>query len=734
MGRDIQSLVLYGARQTLSLAFFGMLARILLGVVLGMIAGWNRGSWLDRFITGAVGVWAAFPVTLFAMLLIQGIGIQQGMWVFIVAISVVGWGEVAQIVRGQVISLKPQPYIESARSVGARPIQILGRHIVPNLMNSLIVLGVLETGGILMLLAELGYLNIFLGGGFQAIIADTGQSSTVVAFSDVPEWAALIANVRNWWRSYPWMALYPGAAFFISIISFNILGEGLRRFLDQSQANLSRLFNRYTFSAGVVVVLGLSLFLQASTPMGEYRPEGLKFDTQRVMQDIEVLSSLEYQGRETGTPGAELAAQYIAKRMEENGLLPSGEKQTYFQALVRPRRHLMSTPSLAIINGRGEVSEAFAYRQDFGEYAGVNLSGEAEATVLGVAFGPLVNENGARDPFELLDTEARDHILIVRGEDYQKAKGVPVTGLLIVADDNFSVDYKDLYSSEPATTGRTRTVPTMVISPGLAEKLLSTAGSSLAALEQTASALKVNQSAFTDPGATVRMEIDAQFYEDISNENYINVIGGIPGEGYLSGLQNQVIIVSAYYDGLGMGPEGRFYPGANDNASGVAMMLELGRLMKASAYKPEKSMLFVAWAGGERKEGLSVVNVMNARPGANKLQVEVVYELSGVGAGTGNAVALGEESSYRLVQLFQKAAGKYNVPTTTRGRSPHYGREAGPGFGDRSALTLSVSMDGSDALAHTPEDTPAIIDPDKLQEVGRSSLLTLLVLSRETTY
>ena len=82
-------------------------------------------------------------------------------------------------------------------------------------------------GGILMLLAELGYLNIFLGGGFQAIIADTGRSSTVAYFSDVPEWAALIANVRDWWRSYPWMALYPGAAFFLSIMAFNILGEGL---------------------------------------------------------------------------------------------------------------------------------------------------------------------------------------------------------------------------------------------------------------------------------------------------------------------------------------------------------------------------------------------------------------------------------------------------------------------------------------------------------------------------
>jgi len=248
MGRDIQSLVYYGARQTLSLALFGMLARVLLGVLLGTLAGWQRGGQLDRLISGAIGVWAAFPVTLFAILLIQGFGIQQGMWVFVLTISVVGWGEVAQIVRSQVISIKLQPYIESARSVGARSYQILIRHVLPNLINTLIVMAALEMGGVMMLLAELGYLNIFMGGGFRAMIGESGNMVPIIVhFSDVPEWAALIANVRGWWRSYPWMVLYPGVAFFISTMAFNILGEGLHRFLDEIQMNFHRLLNRYTF-------------------------------------------------------------------------------------------------------------------------------------------------------------------------------------------------------------------------------------------------------------------------------------------------------------------------------------------------------------------------------------------------------------------------------------------------------------------------------------------------------
>jgi len=164
------------------------------------------------------------------------------------------------------------------------------------------------------------------------------------------------------------------------------------------------------------------------------------------------------------------------------------------------------------------------------------------------------------------------------------------------------------------------------------------------------------------------------------------------------------------------------------------MLFELARLLKESSYKPEKTIIFVAWAGGERNEGLSVVNVMNARPGGNQLTATEVIELSGVGYGSGEGIALGEDSSYRLVQLFEKVAGKYNISTTTRGRGPHYGREARPGFGERKALTLSLSWDGANALAHTPADTIEMIDPQKLYDIGRTTLLTLLFLSRETDY
>jgi hypothetical protein len=125
---------------------------------------------------------------------------------------------------------------------------------------------------------------------------------------------------------------------------------------------------------------------------------------------------------------------------------------------------------------------------------------------------------------------------------------------------------------------------------------------------------------------------------------------------------------------------------------------------------------------------------MNVSAYFRALSVETVIELSGVGAGTGDGIVLGEGSSYRLIQLFEEAANWLGPSTTTRGRGPHHGMYSELGYGGRSALTVYVSWDGSDHTAHTPEDTFETIDPDKLELVGRTTLLALTVLSREMDY
>jgi len=439
------------------------------------------------------------------------------------------------------------------------------------------------------------------------------------------------------------------------------------------------------------------------------------------------------QGRETGLPGADLAAIYIARRMEEIGIAPAGGHQSYLQRLLQPRMHLWEAPTLALIDDGGNSQRQFGYKQDFTEYAQLTEStGSAQGKIMGVAYGPVRDPASGNGQFGLANSAAVDHVIIVRLADLPKVLAGSVKGILAVVDDPSQLQRRDVYPYAPPRGGDGR--PYFLVSSKTADALLATAGSSLAELDAARASLEPGLIKLTPEGTSVDMELPSHRAENYQDEAYQNVIGVIPGQGHFVGTEEQVIIVSAYYDGVGTDPLGTIYPGANDNASGVAMMLELARLLKASPYQPDKTVLFVAWAGGERQQGLNVVDILNARPGASDFTVESVLELSGVGHGSGNGVAIGDESSYRLVKLFQGAAGEIGTSTTTRGRGPHYGLPAPTILGGREAMTLSLSWDGSDDTAHTPEDTVATIDPMKLRRLGRPAYLTLLVLCRETDF
>jgi hypothetical protein len=606
------------------------------------------------------------------------------------------------------------------------------------MLNALIVLGGLEMGAVLMLLAELGFLNVFLGGGYRVMIAETGSMQPVIAyFSDVPEWGAMLANIRDWWRSYPWMAWYPGIAFFLAILVLNLWGEGLRRFLNDSRINVSRVLNRYTLLAAAVAVAALVWMLRSSTPLVVYQTQAREFDGQRALADIETLASAEYAGRETGTPGAEAAARHIADRMEEIGLFPAGEKNTFIQAMVSPRIHLAGTPALTVSDAAGQAGESFTYRQDFVESVGFYRQ-NAEGVLVGVATGPDPENVKGGDPYEISRLDLSEKILLLPEVSEKRINVGRAAGALIVSDDPARYQRKQLFTS--AALLDRPTGPVMYITSQTADRLLASTGGSLAELRRLQEQLEPGKFALTNEGARLRLDLPTRADDD-PKEKYYHVIGFIPGsgssmesQGGTGSLDSQVIMVSAYYDGLGTAPDGTLYPGANDNASGVAAMLELARLLVESPYEPKKTVVFVAWAGGERDEGLSVKNVMNAKVGFNYLTVESVLELSGVGEGDGNEIALGEGSSYRLVRLFQKAASRLGIPTTTRGRGPHYGMPAPGGFGGRDAMTLYLSWDGSDRTAHTAQDTSAAIDPKKLEQVGKATSLALSVISREVQY
>jgi Zn-dependent M28 family amino/carboxypeptidase len=211
-----------------------------------------------------------------------------------------------------------------------------------------------------------------------------------------------------------------------------------------------------------------------------------------------------------------------------------------------------------------------------------------------------------------------------------------------------------------------------------------------------------------------------------------NVIGFLPGVDVA--LDEEAIIVMAHYDGLGRAPGGTLYPGANDNASGVAMMLEIARMWQEQDFRPKRTVIFVAWAGAERRLRADVDRFLRAKTGfIGAYRVAAVVELIGVGAGEEEKILLDRSTSDRLTELFQKAAKRLKVEATTRGTGIHDDYSLYP-YPDGDLAQITLTWEGSGVHAHTPADTVENIDLEKLSKMGQTAALGLMVFARETNY
>lgn len=209
-GRDMLSRVLHGGRASLGIALVAAAVSVLIGLAFGTVAGFFGGK-LDMAIVALVDLLLSFP----SLLLAVGITVvlPPGPLSVVLALALVGWGGFARLVRGVVLSLREQAYVEAARSIGCSPARILLRHILPNCGALIIVVTSIRIGGFIMSEAALS----FLGLGIQP---------------PTPTWGSMISLNRAYILSAPWMVMFPGLALFVTVMAFNILGDFLRDYLD----------------------------------------------------------------------------------------------------------------------------------------------------------------------------------------------------------------------------------------------------------------------------------------------------------------------------------------------------------------------------------------------------------------------------------------------------------------------------------------------------------------------
>ena len=211
LGRDVFSRLLYGARVSLTVGFAAITVGGTIGIVAGLLSGYF-GGWLDDLIMRLGDIQLAFPFILLAIMFLVVLG--SGVWNLILVLGVGQWVTYARIVRADTLSLREKEFVEAARAMGDSTLSIIFRTILPNILAPLTVIASFNVASVILSEAALS----FLGLGVPP---------------DVPTWGSMLAESRdtlvaNKW----WLAVFPGVAIMLTVLSFNILGDWLRDFLD----------------------------------------------------------------------------------------------------------------------------------------------------------------------------------------------------------------------------------------------------------------------------------------------------------------------------------------------------------------------------------------------------------------------------------------------------------------------------------------------------------------------
>lgn len=585
-GMDIVSLLLYGARNTIIAGFLIAAARVGIGLFAGMIMGWNENKWIDRFLLGLIGVLTSIPALIGAMILIYSLGIRGGMSVFVVALTVVGWTEVAQYMRSEVLVLRKMPFIEGARVVGTSENEMLLRHIFPNILPQLFVISFLEIGSVLMLVGELALVGVFIGGGSTLDLSDLMAPPTIVGIPTQPEWGAMVASGFRWFRSYPHVVMMPAIAIFLSVLGFNAFGEGLRAFFEKRGVKATFLLGKRIVFILLGVGIVIFVVLNSTRPSRWFEEMASGFQSQRALEDKNSLESLS--SSPPSSDGIFPGAEQIGAEFDANGF--RGGIRWSNPIYVRQAEYFEAgqPPLLQMLNGDGKVVVEFSGLEEiaflFDTHGG---PGTASAPVVALVFP----STPSRLDNLLQGVDLQGKILLLYETNISRSiSGYLVeqgaAGLIWIAPDS-AINNPAL---RVVSDDEQATVPMVRLSHAAGEQLLAAEGESLLLFDPQDTAMTVQELVLS-----ARLQVELPAPKDVELNSIVTYRPGTDAD-----LGDEIVLIFAMCDGMWRSDDVASLATVNGGlACPAPYMLELSRLLNENLIDTRRPIVFVLWGGSE---------------------------------------------------------------------------------------------------------------------------------------
>lgn len=463
LGRDIYSLIINGTGLTILLGVLTALCRFLFAIPMALSAGFGNKTSKSAIRQSNI-LFSAIPALLISVLILKldfiaSLSKGASIIAFVIVMSVVGWPKLGSLLMERIDSINKQPFIRSEVAIGKSRYKIAIENVFPHLAPEMVVLFFMEIARALSMIMQLGIFSVFVG--LLKIIKDTEGGISYYNISFEPEWAGMLSTSKNFIRTAPWAVIFPAIAFFISVLGFNLFGEGLRNMLQQSDSlfiprtrKLMSFDIKYIWSSfsrrgrvnsiTVVSVVIISLIMSAFA----FRAKPL---------DISASDFREFGVSVIGTEEAYKIAELIGEKMEALGLQPL-EDEGFIVNYEIPSVSLIIEQSLKL-DGSGEFTPGVDF--NILDCSNGNYSGEIYDATMDDLF-TMQDFSGMNEKFVLIDKAYYNASAIAyfmqKIEDNASIKGI-----LLVAGKDESLF--DIYASKSGA------LPRVLISKETAESI-----------------------------------------------------------------------------------------------------------------------------------------------------------------------------------------------------------------------------------------------------------------------